>query len=814
MNTDISPVLEPILKSLCQQDYAVVLLCNDTHVIKAFTLDKRIQAPDLVGVELEHWLPHDILSPKNTSSENKRCVVTLPDVRDSDQYLASYIELADTNSLLKKAIALQYLPHQNWVQTESKQVDRYKNVLLSKLPITFFYLDYQSKIFSEGLEEFAEVLGYEPDDIRALDDGVYSLIHPQDMDAVDEQERSLALAGDKELVDVKLRMKAKNGEWHWFQANSMIYERDENNEPTSEIGALMPIFDDEQANENLRRQEHYFKRLVENSYDCVLVYDRDFNVTYISPSVEKITGYTSEEILGDGFLQYIYEDDREAAKENITWVVENPGSSSVIERRVIHKEGHLIWIESRLANRLDDPYTQGVTINFHDISERKKAEEKVHKLANYDPLTQLPNRYLLKKRLVDGLSQALKAQTKLALMYIDLDRFKEINDSLGHSIGDVLLNSVATMIQGCLRESDTLARIGGDEFAIVLPDTNEKEAGAIATRILEQFKSPFMAGPHMVQTGTSIGISIYPTHTTSSEDLFRFADIAMYAAKKDRNAYQFYQLHHTEQENRKRHTEKKLKQAIANDELRLYYQPRVDIQTGEILSVEALCRWYDSDSGDVSPGLFIPIAEETGLINDLSKSVIIMACKQIRAWKNKGLSVRVALNLSIRDLQNFNIVRQFSEAMTLYDVESDLLEVEITESAAMTDVINTVKVLNEFKELGIKLSIDDFGKGYSSLAYLSQLPVDHLKIDMYFISQLGSQKKDRLTNINIIRSIISLAQSLGLDTVGEGIETVQQMSILKSLGCDMGQGMLYCRPLSANAITETLEKGFIKFPSQ
>lgn len=813
MSVDVSPVLEPILKSLCQQDYAGILLCNESHVIKTFTLDTRIKALDLVGVELGQWLPPNILNPSSGSSKNKRCLVTLPNIPDSDQFLASYLELAGANSLFKKVIALQYLPPQDGSKTDAKQVDRYKRALLSKLPIIFFHLDYQSKIFSEGLAEFAEGLGYDTDEIQVLDDGIYSLIHPQDMDAVDEQERALALAGDKELVDVKLRIKNKAGSWIWFQANSMIYERDEKGEPTSEIGALMAIFDDEQANESLRRQEYYFRRLVENSYDCVLVYDRNFNVTYVSPAIENLAGYTPEEIIKKGLLNYIHEDDRVVVKENIARVIENPELPSAIECRVVHKEGYLIWIESRLANRLDDPYTQGVTLNFHDISKRKKAEEKIHKLANYDPLTQLPNRYLLKKQLIDSLSQALKTQSKLALMYIDLDRFKEVNDSLGHSIGDVLLNSVARMIQACLRESDMLARIGGDEFAIVLPEINEKEAGAIASRILNQFKFPFMAGEHLVQTGTSIGISIYPTHTTNSEDLFRFADIAMYAAKKERNAYQFYQVHYSEQENLKRHTEKKLKQAIINGDLNLYYQPRVDIQTGEILSVEALCRWYDSDSGDVPPSLFIPIAEETGLINELSKSVIIMACKQIRAWKNKGLNVRIALNLSIRDLQNFNIVRQFSEAMRVYDIESGLLEVEITESAAMTDVINTVKVLNEFKELGIKLSIDDFGKGYSSLAYLSQLPVDHLKIDMYFVSQLGSNKKDKLVNINIIRSIISLARSLDLDTVGEGIETVQQMSILKSLGCDMGQGMLYCRPLSANAITKTLEKGFIKFPS-
>ncbi len=806
---DNSPIPDSLLQSICQQGFAAILVCNKERVIKVFNNQESLSSSKFLGVEYRNWLPKELIKGKV-----QRSLVGLPDFDSGQDYIASIVDLPKSKTLFETVITLQPVPPNLVGQAlEYNKVDVYRKALLSKLPICIFHLDYKTQLFSQGLEDFAALLGYSVEEIKAMPEGVYTPVHPEDRSSIEEQEKSLASSKEATLIGVKFRLKHKDDSWQWYQVNGIVAERDENGTPVSEIGAVMPVFQPLSESELLQRQERYYKRLVENSYDCILIFDQNFNVSYMSPSVTKVTGYTEEDLIGKRFAPYIYAEDRDESSEHIKYVAENPGMMSVVERRINHKKGHTLWIESRLVNHLNDPAIQGVVINFHDITERKKSEVRIHSLANYDPLTELPNRYLLRKRLLKGLAEASTQSHKLAFMYIDLDRFKEINDTLGHTVGDALLKNVANTIQKCLRDTDTLARLGGDEFAIVLPNSSEKESGAIAARILEQFRTPFSAGEHTVQTGASIGISIYPNHTEKAEDLFRFADIAMYSAKKDRNSYQFYQLRHTEQENKRRSTEKKLKLAIANGDLRLYYQPRVDIQTGVIKSVEALCRWYDPDSGDISPGLFIPIAEETSMINDLSRLVTDMACRQVNEWRNMGIDTRVALNLSIKDLKNFNVIRQFSDTMAMYNISGNALEVEITESAAMTDVLNTVKVLNQFKELGIKLSIDDFGKGYSSLAYLSQLPVDNLKIDMYFVSQLGSQKRDRIINVNIIRSIISLAQSLDMDTVGEGIETVQQMSILKSLGCDMGQGMLYCRPLSANAITDILKQGIISFPA-
>lgn len=810
MIQDTPPISDAILQSILQHDYAALLFANAHHVIKATSLDKSFSINTLEGIELSQWLPLELLN----GTLNK-AIVNVPDLDSDRQFLASIIDLPKGQSHLPKIIALQHIPQEQKAKTvQTKDVEQYKKKVIKDSPIFVYILDYKTKLFTEGLAQYAQLLGYSVQEIRAMPEGVYTPVHPDDIAAVEAQEKSLHASDDMAVSEVKFRLQNKQGEWLWFQCNSTVLSRDEYNEPLFEVGSFFLLPNYENNRQNLLKKEKYFRTLVENSYDCILMFNKQSKVTYISPSVTRATGYQEEDILGFSLAQFIYEPDREDAQANMRYILETPGASSVVERRIKHKDGHLLWIESRLQNHFDDPDIQGVTVNFHVITERKQAEKKIHNLANYDPLTHLPNRYLFKKRLLKGLADCLKVKSKLALMYIDLDRFKEINDTLGHSVGDALLQSVSQTIEKCLRQSDTLARVGGDEFTIVLPMTDEKEAEYIAERILQQFRSPFKANDHTVQTGASIGISIFPNHTQKAEDLFRFADIAMYNAKKDRNSYAFYETQHSEREDRRRMIEKKLKLAIANGDLRLYYQPRVDIQTGVIKSVEALCRWYDPESGDISPGLFIPIAEESAMVNELSKLVTDMACKQVVAWRNMGIDTTVAINLSIKDLQNFDITRQFAEIMAMYDIKGESLEIEITESAAMTDVVNTVKVLNEFKELGIKLSIDDFGKGYSSLAYLSQLPVDNLKIDMYFVQQLGSQKKDRLTNVNIIRSIISLARSLDLKTVGEGIETVQQISILQSLGCELGQGMLYCRPLSANAITDILKQGIISFPTQ
>ncbi|MCW8856026.1 MAG: diguanylate cyclase, partial [Kangiella sp.] len=637
------PLPESTLQSLVENDYSAVLICNDKYVIKAICIDKSIPTSTLQGIELKEWLPAELLS-----GEKLRALVSIPDIRRQRYFIASITRLPKDKSHLNVLVSLQPAPELSAENddTSPSLLSVYKNTVLNKAPIFLYTLDYRTKLFVEGLEYFSNLLGYSEQEFEAMPEGVYSTVHPDDIPVVEEQEARLAGSGDKDVIPADFRVQKKDGEWIWIQVHSTIYSRDDEGNAIIEIGSIHQIQKDFETEQALRRKDKYYRTLVENSYDCILMYDHNMHVTYISPSVTRVTGYTEEDLVGKTLEMFIFEEDREEAEANLRYVAENPGALSVVERRINHKDGHILWIESRLVNHLNDPDIQGVTINFHVITERKQAEQKIHNLANYDPLTQLPNRYLLRKRLHKGLADSVKNESKLALMYIDLDRFKEINDTLGHSVGDALLQTVAKTIHKCLRSSDTLARVGGDEFTIVLPETSEKEARHIADRILQQFRTPFQADSHTVQTGASIGISIFPDHSKKAEDLFRYADIAMYSAKKERNQYQFYELKHSERENRRRSVEKKLKTAIANENLRLYFQPRVDIKSGMIKSVEALCRWYDPDHGDISPSVFIPIAEESTLVHELSQQVTDLACKQIIAWRNMGIDTTVALNLS------------------------------------------------------------------------------------------------------------------------------------------------------------------------
>lgn len=796
------PLDKQFLNRLFTNDYSALLICNKQYVIKVMSIDPVVSSNLLQGARLESILPRSM-----QNGTERRAIIKLPSLGVDKQFIISALRLENTDSHIDQVLSLQILPSLNLASPDIKDVvTDYKETILQNSPIFIYVLDYQEKLFTEGLQNYSKLLGYSEPEITNMPDGVYSFIHPEDIGIVEQQERKLLNSDNRTVVPAEFRLQHKNGDWFWIQVHSTIYSRDEDGEPLIEIGSIHKMDKDLEAEKALRQKDKYYRTLVENSYDCILMYDKEGYVTYISPSVTHVTGYTDDDLLGKSLDGFIYEEDREDASHNLKYVAENPGALSVVERRINHKNGDVLWIESRLVNHLNDPDIQGVTINFHVITDRKKSEQEIHRLANYDSLTGLANRHLLQTCLLRDIDSCAIKKSKLAFIYVDLDRFKQVNDTLGHSIGDDLLVAVTNFMKQCLRTGDTLARVGGDEFAVVLPNIEPEEAAAVSSRLLRYLKKPIKAGSHRVQTGASIGISMYPDHSENAEDLFRFADMAMYSAKSDRNRYQFYKQKYSQQQNKRRVIEKKLKAAIAEKQLHLFYQPRVDLTTGKIHSVEALCRWDDHESGSIPPNIFIPIAEETGLIHELSQLVTQLACQQLVEWHNMGVDVPVAFNLSVKDLKYLDLVDKISETINQYGLTGDMLEIEITESAAMTDVVNTVKVLNQLQSFGIKLSIDDFGKGYSSLAYLSQLPVDNLKIDKYFVSRLSPNCRDHLTNLNIVKTIITLAKSLNIQTVAEGIETPNQYNILKELGCDMGQGIFFYHPMPPNQLSKLFQR--------
>ena len=444
--------------------------------------------------------------------------------------------------------------------------------------------------------------------------------------------------------------------------------------------------------------------------------------------------------------------------------------------------------------------------------EKSAWENQLYLQAHYDPLTQLPNRQLLNDRLQQAIKRATRDKSSFPIMFLDLDRFKTVNDSLGHSSGDKLLKVVSQRLIDALREEDTVARLGGDEFIIYLATAEHQHeiyshASQIARKILDTIEQPFTIENHDIHVSGSIGIATYPNDGNDVETLLKNADSAMYHAKsKGRNNFQFYSKELNEQAMQTLVMETNLHQALENDEFKLYYQPKVETQTGKILGAEALIRWIHPTQGMIRPDQFIPIAEDTGLITQIGEWTLHEACHQNKAWQDKGLpKIKVSVNLSPRQFQQQDLIDLVGQTLAKSELSPVYLDLEIVEGTAMHDIKQTIASLQQLKKLGLSISIDDYGTGYSTLSYIKQFPVDTLKIDMSFIRNLVESDGDRA----IVSSTILLAHNLGLSVVAEGVEDAQQLELLQDLDCDEIQGYYFSRPLPADDFAKLLEKGVI-----
>jgi len=440
---------------------------------------------------------------------------------------------------------------------------------------------------------------------------------------------------------------------------------------------------------------------------------------------------------------------------------------------------------------------------IRNVTEQKRVQQSLleqqqmlHHQAHHDALTALPNRILFNDRLEQAIQKAKRNNTITALFFIDLDHFKEINDSLGHTVGDEVLKVVTKKLKNSIRKEDTLARLGGDEFTIIIEDlVHGQDASLLAKKILEVLAKPIIIDDNKLYISSSIGISLYPNDGTSTQDLLKYADSAMYKAKAEgRNNFQFYSAEMTELAFERVVMETSLRVALENEEFVVYYQPQVDGQSNKIIGMEALVRWQHPTMGMVSPAKFIPLAEATGLIVELDRFVMKTAMKQIVKWYEKGLNPGIlAMNLAIKQLQQKDFVTMFKNLMLKTGCKSEWVELELTESQIMTNPEDAIKILNEVSDLGVELAVDDFGTGYSSLAYLKKLPIDKLKIDQSFVKNLPNAEDD----IAIARAVIALAKSLNLKIIAEGVETKEQKDFMVKNGCENIQGYYYSRPISA-----------------
>jgi diguanylate cyclase (GGDEF)-like protein len=441
--------------------------------------------------------------------------------------------------------------------------------------------------------------------------------------------------------------------------------------------------------------------------------------------------------------------------------------------------------------------------NFDRADEKIRADQQIQYLATHDGLTGLPNRMMFNQLLEQSIKSARRKESKCAVLFIDLDRFKIINDSLGHSVGDALLVEVASRLRSSVRESDVVARLGGDEFVIVLSEIFDSDQIAmVARKVLSGLVSPLNLAGHDCRTTGSIGIAIFPDNGGDAQTLTKNADMAMYLAKEEgKNDFRFYSPVIKSQSIERLMLESSLRHALELNQFALHYQPKIEAATGQINGVEALLRWRHPDLGDLPPMKFIPLAEETGLIIPIGRWVLRTACAQNMAWQRQGLPViSMAVNLSPRQFQDDHLLRDVDDALKETGMPAHLLQLEITESMVMQNVARAIKLLDEIQSRGVRLAIDDFGTGYASLSYLKRLPVDSLKIDRSLIKGVGSDTEDTA----IVRAVVTLARSLGIMVTAEGVETAEQLFQLRALGCDQGQGYYFARPVSAERLPELL----------
>ncbi|MFM0740693.1 EAL domain-containing protein [Paraburkholderia xenovorans] len=529
-------------------------------------------------------------------------------------------------------------------------------------------------------------------------------------------------------------------------------------------------------------------------------------IEYVNPAFKRITGYDPAELAGQD-CRVLQRDDRD--QEGVALIRQalaaNREVSAVV--RNYRKDGALFWNQLFIA---PVPNAEGVITHhigvINDVTDLMRYQEQLEYQANYDSLTRLPNRNLLRDRLQHALIVAQRQHKGVAVVFMDLDGFKNVNDSLGHSVGDRLLAVVAERLARCTRTSDTVARHGGDEFVIVMTDTvDEQSLIAWMERVRAAVSEAVWLDGTELYVGCSMGASLFPQDGEDAETLMKKADLAMYRAKDmGRNTFQFYQPEMNASAGARLNLERRLRRALRDNEFLLHYQPQVDIVSGQIVGTEALVRWSDPEVGLVPPSSFIPVAEESGLIGPLSEWVLREACRQNKAWQDEGLPpARVSVNLSARVFQQRDIARLVMQVLAETGLEPQYLELELTESTIMRNAEEAVSMLNELHALGIGLAIDDFGTGYSSLSYLKRFPVDRLKIDRSFVSDIGISGDDE----TITSAIIALAHSLKLQVIAEGVETLAQLDFLKERACDEMQGFYFAKPLSTDAISALFKGG-------
>jgi diguanylate cyclase (GGDEF)-like protein/PAS domain S-box-containing protein len=789
-SVEVVPTLAKAYERLKTPEHFDIVLC-DLHL------------PDGSGLDLlshirEHRLPLVFIILTGTSGEDG--VIAALRKGADDYVFKRSDDLRDLPRIIKAAVA-RHCEHTDQL---NHMLAAHPSILLRAK-----FTDDQASLAPFWISDnLTEILGYTKEegiDINLM----MKYFSPQENPGVLEARKQLYESG---RAQIDIRFPHKSGRMLWIHLDSRIIKR--NADHSGEVmSTWTDITERKEAELRLAESEAKYRLIAESMDDMVWQISPDMVYLYISPSVERQLGYKPEEMIGHSVLEFQPEDMRADTRKLVEMrdrAVAN-GQSPLVALREQHeskqmtKDGRWVWFETRTMPVVRGGKVvayQGISRN---INERKMLEERMNYLRHNDPLTGLPNRRLFEIYLADTLEMARGDGRKVAVLLIDLDHFKTVNDSFGHTTGDDLLKRVAKRLVSVLRPGDTLARLGGDEFGVILPQLeNIDDANRTAQAVLESLDQVMtLPGGGQLDVGVSVGISLFPDHADSVGELIQYADTALYRAKAEgRRTFRHFTEGLTHAARERLSLESNLRHAIERNELEVYYQPVVDIRSGRIVGAEALLRWHGADGMTIMPDRFIPIAEESGLILPIGEWVLKTACTQAQQWNGNGAhSLFMAVNLSPRQFSQRNFAERIHTILEETQLKPSLLELEITESALMPEGENAGVLLNRLKATGVGLAIDDFGTGYSSLAYLQRFPFDTLKIDKRFVQNATERKDDTV----IVTSIIRLAKSLNFSLLAEGVETQEQLQFLRVQGCDLYQGFLCSKAVPAADFARLLQ---------
>ncbi|WP_052144810.1 sensor domain-containing protein [Halalkalibacter okhensis] len=668
------------------------------------------------------------------------------------------------------------------------------------------YLDTKDYPYKELLENFTEAIYVISLQGHFLDfnRGFTKVLGPREkllntpfLDIVHPDDKEIARRGFIETIEgitlkeVRLRIFASCGEIRTIVTSNVPIIGKEG-QTLGILGIAVDITVEIQLQSQIEKQNNKFKSLLKNSNSVSCILSDQGEVTYRSPSLEKVLGYKPSEG-SQTFLSFIHPDDMEHVQNCFDQILVEPDQPQIFDVRLRHKNGNWRMVHVESHNLLDDPDINGIIVNYHDVTDVREAQHEVHYMAYHDYLTGLPNRRYFEEQLENELQKAKAYHQKVAVFFIDIDRFKFINDTLGHDMGDQVLIKVADMLKSFVSDKGTVARMAGDEFMMYVSTVRDSDdAENIATSILKKMQEPIIINDYELFVTGSIGISLYPDSGEELSVLMKNSDLAMYVAKERKeNSYTLFNPVMEKATFKNFSLQNELRKANYQKEFELYYQPKVSSKTRQIVGTEALIRWNHPTLGTLAPGEFIPLAEESGLIVSLGEWVFRQVCKQIRTWKSKGFPpIVVSLNFSALQMLQKGLVETVASILTEHQVDGKWIEIEITESLILENDGEMVNKLEALKELGIHIAIDDFGTGFSSLSYLKKYKFNTIKLDKSFINDIHTSQDNKA----IIEFIINLSNQLQMKVVAEGVEHEEQLAILQKLNCDELQGYLFSRP--------------------